>query len=283
MTSKVLSVIVTSYNYEKFIKTTIENLLNQTRKDFEIIIIDDGSSDTSVEIIQSYSSTYPELIFIQHPDKKNHGLAASVKLAIEHCTGDFVAFCESDDYWHEKHVETLCTFLDLHPEASIVFNKLEVINNSSNEEYDCYVSSSNQFLKENSGKNIFSYLTSNPMPTFSSACIRRDLLNECDYNSVIRPYLDFWLWRQLCLHHPIHFADECITFWRKHDESYDMKEHVRNIDDFIMASNNLLLSQTIEKFSWFERLALSLLKKIRKKSYLKKQIKLLNNLIARGY
>lgn len=282
MSYKKISVIVTSYNYEQFIGKTIESLLNQTIKDFEIIVIDDGSSDASVDVIRSYNSSHPELKFIQHPDKKNHGLAASVKLAIEHCAGEFIAFCESDDYWHEEHIEKLLEFIKCNPNASLIFNELIVINNSSNKEYTQYVAHSNQFLKSNSGKNIFPHLTSNPMPTFSSACIRRSLLTQCDFNSFIRPYLDFWLWRQLCLLHPIYFVEECITYWRKHDQSYDMKEGVRNIGDFLIASNNLLITQSMHHITWFDKIILKIKKIFRKRSYVKGQIKILNKFAKKG-
>lgn len=69
-----------------------------------------------------------------------------------------------------------------------------------------------------------------------------DILLRYDYNYFITPYLDFWLWRQICISRPIYYVEGCRTYWRKHDESYDMVEHVGNIEEFLLASNHLFLS-----------------------------------------
>jgi glycosyltransferase involved in cell wall biosynthesis len=249
---KLLSVVVTSYNYKHYIGATLMSLVNQSFKDFEIIVVDDGSTDGSVDFIKEFIVEYPDIKFYQHQDGINKGLPASTRLGIEKATGKYVAFCESDDYWEENHVEHIVKYIGLHPEAELLFNRINVVNKSSlKDTYESYVLETHDFLMRNNIKNIFLSLSRNYMPTLSAACIRRDLLLACDFNSYHPQYIDFWLWRQLCLMHSIHFVSDAVTYWRKHDESYDMKQNISDISDFLMANNQLLMQRI--SMPWYRR------------------------------
>ena len=191
-----------------------------------------------------------------------------MQFALSYVATEYVAFCESDDYWDEQHVEKLLLFIKQNQHSmNMIFNKLVVKNCSDNKEYDGYVDFSNKALKELSDSNIFHLMISNYMPTFSSACIKTEELRKCDFDSYYAPYLDFWLWRQLCVTNNIYYSDEAITYWRKHNQSYDMKENHRNISRFLKASNDLLLSKMKEKLTFvasFKLKFFSLLFKLRK-------------------
>ncbi len=272
MQKKILTVIVTSYNYEKYIKENLDALTNQTCKDFDIIVIDDGSSDNSVNIIKKYLKRHKNIKFLQHENGVNKGLCKTTLVALEHVDTEYVAFCESDDYWDIDHVKNLLSFIKKHPEANMIFNKLEVKNYSSNPEYDSYTNSTNISLAKLSGTNIFKLMTSNYMPTFSSACIKTSELKKCDFNSFYPQYLDFWLWRQLCLKNKIFFVDNSISYWRKHNESYDMKDNIKDTKSFLIASNNIILKNL--NVSFITNLKLNLFRFILcKKLFIKRQIK----------
>lgn len=89
-----LSVIVPMYNTEKYIKSCVDSIKNQILEDIEIIIINDGSTDKSLEIVKNMSENCNNIIII---DKKNEGVAAARNLGIQKAKGDYVAFVESDD------------------------------------------------------------------------------------------------------------------------------------------------------------------------------------------
>ena len=134
-----ISVILTSYNYETYIKQTLESLVTQTNQNFEIIVINDGSTDGSLPIIHTFVKKYPHIHLLQHSHGQNRGLIASVQLALKNCRGNYIAFCESDDYWHPSHLGKLYSFLAKHPEAKILFNTVYCINLSSHNAYDTFV------------------------------------------------------------------------------------------------------------------------------------------------
>lgn len=103
-----VSVIIDNYNYEKFISEAIESVLNQTYKDYEIIIVDDGSTDSSKDVILKYCNKYPDLITAVF--KPNGGQASAFNAAFKLCRGDIVCFLDSDDYWYSNKLETIVKY-----------------------------------------------------------------------------------------------------------------------------------------------------------------------------
>ena len=95
MINPLISVLVPSYNHGKFISQTIASILNQTHNNFEIVIVDDGSSDDSIERILEFRDTRIRLIQLN----ENVGACKAMNIGIQHCQGKFIAVCNSDDLW----------------------------------------------------------------------------------------------------------------------------------------------------------------------------------------
>ena len=101
-----ISIITTSYNYEEYIKETIESVLSQTYTNWEMIIVDDGSKDNSEKYIKEYQEIYPSKII--YLEKENGGLSDARNYGIRYATGEYIAFLDSDDWWtHDKVLETI--------------------------------------------------------------------------------------------------------------------------------------------------------------------------------
>lgn len=100
-----ISVIVPIYNTEKFLKKCIESILNQTLKEIEIILINDGSKDGSHEICLEYAKEYPEKI--KYINNKNIGCSATRNLGIKIAKGEYITFVDSDDYIEKEMYEEL--------------------------------------------------------------------------------------------------------------------------------------------------------------------------------
>jgi glycosyltransferase involved in cell wall biosynthesis len=97
-----ISVLINNYNYGRFIAQCVESVLNQTYGNFELIIVDDGSKDDSVSVIDSFSD--PRIIKIF---KKNGGQASAFNAGFEASRGDIIAFLDSDDWWMPHKLETI--------------------------------------------------------------------------------------------------------------------------------------------------------------------------------
>ena len=89
-----VSVILVNYNYGKFLTDSISSILNQTHSKLELLIVDDGSTDNSLQIIGTFQDSRIRLIPV-----KNSGVANARNTGLENAQGSFVAFIDSDDYW----------------------------------------------------------------------------------------------------------------------------------------------------------------------------------------
>jgi len=120
MTRKKVSVIIPNYNHSKYLRRRIESVLNQSFKDFELIILDDFSSDGSQAIIEEFTDNpfVKTIIF----NKKNQGSAFKQwKLGLSEATGDWIWIAESDDYADERFLEKLVDAADKHPSVGLVY------------------------------------------------------------------------------------------------------------------------------------------------------------------
>lgn len=91
-----VSVIVPVYNTEKYLEKCLDSLVNQTLHDIEIVVVDDGSTDSSPRIIDDYKGRYPDRFVVR--TQKNSGQAAARNEALKLCTGEYIGFLDSDDF-----------------------------------------------------------------------------------------------------------------------------------------------------------------------------------------
>lgn len=106
---KLVSIIVPTFNVEKYLSRCIDSLLKQTYKNIEIIVVDDGSTDKSGEIGDSYVKLY-ENIFIIH--KQNGGLGSARNCGIEHARGSYLTFVDGDDYLNKDHLSNMIRMIN---------------------------------------------------------------------------------------------------------------------------------------------------------------------------
>ncbi len=107
-----ISVVIPLFNKEKYIQQTIESVLNQDFKDFEIIIVDDGSTDRSLEIIRKYNK--PEIKIIT---QKNQGVSVARNNGAKHANSELIAFLDADDFWLPNHLKEIYTLYQKFPDA----------------------------------------------------------------------------------------------------------------------------------------------------------------------
>lgn len=119
-----VSIIVPVYNTSKQLRKCLNSLVNQTEKDIEIIIINDGSTDNSEKIISEYKNNYNELI--KYYSKKNEGIAKARNFGIEKANSDYILFIDSDDYIDETLIEKLMPYIN--DNIDIIKFKLQKVN-----------------------------------------------------------------------------------------------------------------------------------------------------------
>lgn len=123
-----ITVLTTVYNGSLYLEKTIESILNQTFSDFDFLIIDDASTDNSVEIIKSYNDH--RIVFIQN--SKNIGQLASLNKGLKIAKGKYIARLDQDDVCLPKRLQEQYDFLVIHPRISIVSSWEYVIDSRGN-------------------------------------------------------------------------------------------------------------------------------------------------------
>jgi glycosyltransferase involved in cell wall biosynthesis len=109
-----VSVIIPTYNYAHFVLEAVESALAQTYPDREIIVVDDGSTDATGQVLQPY------LDRIRYIFQPNGGLSAARNTGIEAAQGEFIALLDSDDVWHPRKLELQVDYLNQHPEIGLL-------------------------------------------------------------------------------------------------------------------------------------------------------------------
>ena len=111
-----ISVVIPTYNYACFIREAVESVLNQTRQPHEVIVVDDGSTDDTAEVLKPYTDAGR----IRYHRQDNAGLCAARNAGLSLATGDAFALLDSDDAWHPKKLEYQTAYLESHPECGLV-------------------------------------------------------------------------------------------------------------------------------------------------------------------
>jgi glycosyltransferase involved in cell wall biosynthesis len=109
-------------NAEKFIEEAIESVFAQSYERWELLLVDDGSTDGSTDIALRYAERYPEKVrYLEHPGHENRGASASRNLGISRAKGEYIAFLDSDDVWLAQKLERQVAILNSHPGAGMVY------------------------------------------------------------------------------------------------------------------------------------------------------------------
>ena len=114
------SVVVTVYNKANFVKSTIQSILNQSFTDYEVVIVDDGSTDNSLEILKSIKdprvTVYPTT---------NKGVSSARNHGIKQARGPYIALCDGDDIWLDNHLAELKALIKAYPDCGVYSTSYE--------------------------------------------------------------------------------------------------------------------------------------------------------------
>ena len=178
-TSPLVSVVIAAYNSAHFIRDCLKAIISQTYKNIEIVVIDDGSVDDTVAIIQTEFEGRVRLI-----SQSNQKVAAARHTGMQHITGKFVAFCDHDDLWLPEKIEKQIVVFLNNPDCCLVHSDAEELRVTDGGK--TLYSALHPHIKEQ--KSIFARMIRNfSVPLFSTVMIRRDFLNKHDIQFATMP------------------------------------------------------------------------------------------------
>ncbi len=207
MKKPLISVIMPVYNAEKYVGEAIESILNQTFTDFEFLIFNDGSKDTSAEIVQSYAQKDSRIIFYNY--QKNTGYLKHLNEGIDKAQGKYIARMDADDISLPQRFEKQIAYMESHEEVGICGTWFTVFENSIEN-----ISTVMQSLEQDSAIKIATF-HSCPFghPTVMA---QTKLLKQNKYDENFYPAEDYELWSRLIPITKFYNIQESLLFYRHH-------------------------------------------------------------------
>jgi glycosyltransferase involved in cell wall biosynthesis len=229
MNSKpIVSVIMIFFNEEKFIEEAIASVLAQAYEHWELLLVDDGSSDLSTEIAQSYAEKYPEKVrYLEHENHQNRGMSATRNLGLSKAKGEYIAFLDGDDVYLPHKLEQQVTILNSQPEAAIVYgitmDWFSWTGNPEDSQRDIIPSlgiATNTLIKPPVLFNLILQRQA-ASPCTCSVLIRRKIIREVGgFVETFRGlYEDQAFFSKILLKEPVYPVDQCWDKYRRHSES----------------------------------------------------------------
>jgi glycosyltransferase involved in cell wall biosynthesis len=213
-----ISVIMSVYNGERYLKEAIESILNQTFTDFEFIIVNDKSTDNSAKIISGFND--PRIVVIENSE--NIGLTKSLNKALKVARGEYIARMDCDDISLPKRFEIQKKFMDENMNIVLLGGKTIIINNEGTE-------TGKKDVIQNPLELKFRLLISNQI-SHSTVMFRTAIVIELGgYNEEYRYVQDYELWSRLNkLGYLISNIDEALLKYRFHAESITQNLNSKN-------------------------------------------------------
>ena len=218
-----VSVIIPNYNHARFLQKRIESVLNQTYQDFEIIYLDDASTDGSQEVFASFAQDKRIRAF---SNTVNTGIPGKQwNKGVREARGEYIWIAESDDYTDEHFLEMLVPQLEAHPTAGLVYCHSWVVN-ENDEVIDSYDNHTEDLDKIRWKRNFFNrgkdelvnyMLHKNTIPNASAVLFRKKIYEEAGYaDEWIRYCGDWLLWVKMLMISDVAFVAWPLNYHRRH-------------------------------------------------------------------
>jgi glycosyltransferase involved in cell wall biosynthesis len=226
-----VSVIVPYFNAERFLRETVESVFSQTYKDWELLLVDDGSTDGSAGIALEYAGKYKDRVrVLEHPGHVNAGLPRTRNLGLGQCRGKYVALLDADDVWFPNKLEEQVEILESEPEAAMVYGVSEYWYSWLGGTHDRQSDYKTELgVKPNSMVNPPMLLTlalksEAPTPCPSDILVRRNILEDVGgfeekFSGIYQLYEDQAFLSKIYVSSPVFVSDRCWDRYRQHPDS----------------------------------------------------------------
>lgn len=220
------SIIIPLYNKENHIKRAIESVLQQTYREFELIIVDDGSTDSSYNIAVNSSSDSRMKIF----RKKNGGVSSARNFGIEHASHDYIGFLDADDEWKPSFLESIYKLINIYPEAGAYATSYEFKKGENTKRADINVTLEDG---ESGVVNYFKDSLNGHLITASSVVIKKQVFNDVGlFSTKLSRGEDTEMWCRIALRHQIVFLNKVLATYYQDTENKLTQKKVDKSESF---------------------------------------------------
>lgn len=250
----VVSAIIPAYNAEDFIAETLDSVFAQTYRPLEIIVVDDGSTDRTAEVVKNYLQRNDNETNLRYIYQQNSGPSGARNSGIKSSTGKYVAFLDADDLWPEDKLSKQAGLMELYPDVVLTFGDMRRFSKSKG-------IAESMFIRQKCTKEFFGdsfyvkdaynkLLTRNFIPT-GTVIIRKDFFQYSDlFDEYLRCVEDWDLWLRIAMHGTIAYSTDVWELKRDHENNVSnnievmklsmlevLKKHEKNFHSYIRKNN----------------------------------------------
>lgn len=255
MSNPNVSVIIPTYNRSKYIKESLDSVLAQTYKDFEIIVVDDGSKDNTRGIVESYIKRFPGKI--KYIYQENRGVAAARNKALENAAGRYIALLDSDDIWFPEILSCQVNKFEQDPGIALVYSSYDVFDDIRVREKDLL----KNYYKNYYSGNVLRELLLWCFIWSSTVMIKREIFDDVgsfDENIQIGEDYDFLL--RVARKYKVGCIRRVLARYRQHKGNLMKKDRKRQIPSEIVIVENFTKKYPealagISRTQWKQRLS----------------------------
>ena len=214
-----VEILLAVYQGEHFLSAQIESIINQTYSDWKLLIRDDGSTDNSINIIESYIKSYPNKIVLIRDSVECHSSKANFMQLLKHASQDYVLFCDQDDIWDKNKIATMMEQMTLYEQSFgsnypiLLASQLKVVNSLLHPLHK------QQMTIDSNRMHINKILVDNEIPgctmMFNKALYSR--IGNPDINKIVMH--DWWIALFACTFGKISIIDQELVLYRQHDDN----------------------------------------------------------------
>ena len=216
-----VSIVISTYNRSSYICEAIDSVLKQDFKNFEIIVVDDGSTDNTKEVLSKYKN-------IRYIYQENNGRSEARNAGIKAASAEYVAFLDDDDIWLEGKLYKQVVFLDSHPETGLVHTFSEVVDEDGNilgEETEKRLNFYKRAIKIGYTYEGMSRLC---IMFLSTVVVRKECFNQVGFFDGNIPAFEDWdFYLRFALKYKISLIPEILVKYKLHKKNTSSNEFIR--------------------------------------------------------
>lgn len=210
-----ISVVVPLYNKEKSIEETLQSVLAQTYTDYELIVVDDGSTDNSLKVVHSFVNSFTHSSVIKIIHKENGGVSSARNRGIKEAKGEYIALLDGDDLWEPTFLEEQVKLIHEFPQAAMWGVNTAFIKNGKCWKWE-------QGMGEGFRGYVENYFGTSHNDLFcsSSVVIRKKIFENVGYfDERISSSEDLDMWYRVILKYPVVFYDKVLVYYNQDAEN----------------------------------------------------------------
>jgi glycosyltransferase involved in cell wall biosynthesis len=227
-----VSVVIATYNRANFLPETIDSVLQQTFQEYELIVVDDGSTDGTRTLLQSYPSRVSYLY------QQNRGPSAARNLGVRHARAPWIAFQDSDDLSKPDHLETLYAYANDHPDCGMVFANGAYLGGPFRKRETIIPEAKSRRLANN-GVRLVDLFEKSVVRLQASLISKEAYQTVGGHDESLRICMDLDLSFRLFMRYPVAYLDRVVFLYRRHEgnsgqnEELRLTENIRVIDKLV--------------------------------------------------